>query len=104
MGSFSIWHWIIVLIFLPLAFLPTIIAIRKNHPYKIAIILINIFGGLFYGLGWLVALVWCFILPKIGDSISVGVADELDRLHQLKERGVLTQEEFDVKKKTILGV
>ena len=103
MGSFSIWHWIIVLILLPLPFLPTIIAIRKNHPYKIAIILINIFGGLLYGLGWLVALVWCFILPKNGGSISVGVADELDRLHQLKERGVLSQEEFDAKKKKILG-
>ena len=103
MGSFSIWHWIIVLIFLPLAFLPTIIAIHKNHPYKIAIILVNIFGGLLYGLGWLIALVWCFILPKNGGNISVGVADELSRLHQLKENGILTQEEFDAKKKTILG-
>ena len=103
MGSFSIWHLIIVLIFLSLAFLPTIIAIHKNHPYKIAIILINIFGGLLYGLGWFVALVWCFILPKNGDGILVGAADELDRLHQLKERGILTQEEFDAKKKTILG-
>lgn len=103
MGSFSIWHWIIVLIILPLALLPTIIAIRKNHPYKVAIILINIFGGLLYGLGWLIALVWCFVLPKNGVNMSVGVADELDRLHQLKERGVLTQEEFDCRKKTMLG-
>jgi hypothetical protein len=103
MGSFSIWHWIIVLIILPLAFLPTIIAIRKNHPYKVAIILINIFGGLLYGLGWLVALVWCFILPNRRDGISVGGAEELERLHQLKERGVLTQDEFDAKKKAILG-
>lgn len=103
MGYFSIWHWIIVLIILPLAFLPTIIAIRKNHPYKIAIILINIFGGFLYGLGWLVALVWCFILPQNRDSVSVGVADEIDRLHQLKEKGALTQEEFEAKKKAILG-
>lgn len=103
MGSFSIWHWIIVLIILPLAFLPTIIAIQKNHPYKVAIILINIFGGLLYGLGWIIALVWCFVPPKNAVNISAGVADELDRLHQLKERGVLTQEEFDRKKKSMLG-
>jgi hypothetical protein len=107
MGSLSIWHWIILIfvlvLILPLAFLPTIIAIRKNHPYKIAIILINIFGGLLYGIGWLVALVWCFILPKKVGSISGGVADELDLLHQLKEKGALTQEEFDTRKKRILG-
>lgn len=93
----------VIILLLPLALLPTIIAIRKKHPYKTAIILVNIFGGLLYGLGWLVALVWCFVLPKNGDNISVGMTDELDRLHQLKEKGALTQEEFDVKKKRILG-
>jgi len=60
----SIWQLLIVLVLLPLAFLPTIIALKKNHPHKIPIILVNIFGGLLYGLGWLVALVWCFIVPN----------------------------------------
>jgi sugar phosphate permease len=103
MGSFSIWHWLIVLIILPVAFLPTIIAIRKNHPYKVAIILLNIFGGLVYGLGWLAALIWCFILPKASNGPAVGVADELERLYQLKAKGILTQEEFDSKKKAMLA-
>lgn len=103
MGSFSIWHWLVVLIILPLAFLPTIIAIRKQHPHRIAIILLNVFGGLIYGLGWLAALVWCFILPKASGVPAVGVADELERLHQLKEKGILTQEEFDGKKKAMLN-
>jgi hypothetical protein len=103
MGSFSIWHWIIVLIILPLAFLPTIIAIRKNHPYKVAIILLNLFGGLVYGLGWFAALIWCFIVPKADSGPAVGVADELERLHQLKAKGILTQEEFDSKKKAMLA-
>ena len=102
MGSFSIWHWIIVLAIMPLAFLPTIIAIRKNHPYKVAIILLNIFGGLLYGLGWLIALIWCFILPKATSGPAVGVADELERLHQLKAKGILTQDEFDSKKNAML--
>jgi hypothetical protein len=102
MGASIIGTLIIFLIILPLMFLPTIIAIRKNHPYKTAIILTNIFGGLLFGIGWLVALVWCFVLPKNEDSSSVGVADEIRRLHQLKESGILTQKEFDAKKKTIL--
>ncbi len=41
----SLWQLLIVLIFLPLAFLPTIIAFKKNHPHKILIVLVNIFGG-----------------------------------------------------------
>ncbi len=102
MGSFSIWHWAIILILVPLAFLPTILAVKKNHPYKIPIILINILGGPFYGLGWLFALVWCFILPKNRAENSVSAAHEIDQLHQLKQKGVLTQEEFDYKKKAIL--
>jgi hypothetical protein len=95
-------HWVIVLLVLPLSFLPTIIAIRKNHPHKIAIILVNIFGGLLYGLGWIAAMIWCFILPKKETGISPSTASELERLHQLKEKGVLTQEEFDTRKRAIL--
>lgn len=61
--SISIWQILMALIMLPIYFLPTIIAIHKNHKYKIAIILINVLGGMFMGIGWLVALVWCFIEP-----------------------------------------
>lgn len=107
MTNVSIWHWIIILLFflfaLPFALLPTIIAIYKNHPYKIAIIIINIFGGFLFGFGWIISLIWCFVIPKNETAISLGVADEIDRLHQLKERGVLTQEEFDTQKKAMLG-
>lgn len=60
----SLWLLLIVLVILVLFFLPTVIAIKKNHPYKIAIILINIFGGLLWGTGWFIALVWCFIEPS----------------------------------------
>ena len=100
----SIWQLIIILlILLPLAFLPTIIALKKNHPHKIPIILINIFGGLLYGLGWLVALVWCFIVPNKNSSAPLNAAGEIEKLHALLEKGVLTQEEFDTKKRALLN-
>ncbi|RNL67262.1 superinfection immunity protein [Zhongshania marina] len=52
-----------VLICLAIFFLPTIIALFKKHPKKVGILLVNIVG-IFGGLGWLAALIWCFILPK----------------------------------------
>ena len=48
--------------------LPTMIALIKNHPQKVPIILLNIFGGLIGGIGWVGALVWCFIKPAGGDK------------------------------------
>lgn len=99
--GFSIVILLCVLVAAPVFFLPSIIALINKHPYKIPIILINIFGGLCFGVGWLVALVWCFIRPKEGSSLA-SVAYDLERLHQLKEKGVLTEEEFNTKKQGLL--
>lgn len=99
---------VLVIIFLPLAFLPTIIALSKNHPYKIPIVLINIFGGLLWGVGWLIALIWCFIVPEekvVSIAIlqnTANVADELDKLNSLKERGVISEDEFNTKKQELM--
>jgi hypothetical protein len=98
----SIWQLLIVMALIPLAFLPTIIAVAKNHPHKVAIILVNIFGGLLYGIGWLIALVWCFITPGQIHKTSINVSEELERFHSLKEKGVITQEEFDTRKQVLL--
>ncbi|MEZ9399012.1 superinfection immunity protein [Vibrio splendidus] len=38
--------------------LPTTIARRKNHPHKTAIATLNIVGSIFFGTGWLIALIW----------------------------------------------
>lgn len=93
---------IIMLLLLPLFFLPTILALKNNHPYKMPIIIINILGGLFWGIGWLVALVWCFITPD--ENSSIDATSELEKLHELKEKGIITQEEFDSKKKSLLNI
>lgn len=93
-----------LLIVLPLALLPTIIAVKKNHPYKIIIILINIFGGLLFGIGWIVALIWCFITPSKNVTKSAPIiSDELERLHSLKIKGALSESEFNEGKRKILS-
>jgi surface polysaccharide O-acyltransferase-like enzyme len=61
MGTFSIWHGLVVLllIMVPLYFLPGFIAFRRRHRNRVAILVINIFLGL-TGIGWVVALIWAF--------------------------------------------
>ncbi|WP_218581635.1 SHOCT domain-containing protein [Plesiomonas shigelloides] len=102
MSGISIFQLLLLIIFFPLAFLPSIIALKKNHPYKIPIILINIFGGLLWGTGWLIALIWCFIVPEKKIASITSFADELDKLNSLKERGVISEDEFNTKKKELM--
>ncbi|GFD67979.1 superinfection immunity protein [Alteromonas sp. KUL106] len=98
--------WLILLVLLPILFLPSIIAISKNHPHKIPIVLTNFVVSVFLGLGWFIALVWCFIVPSSNSSRcshnSFSSADEIRKLHELKEQGVITQEKFESKKATLL--
>ena len=100
MGGISIWGLIFIFVIIPIAFLPTIIAFRKSHKHKIPILLVNIFGGLVYGIGWLVALIWCF-WPS-DESVSESDLDKLTKLKELSEKGVITLEEFEEQKSRIL--
>tara|TARA_B100000745_G_scaffold266261_1_gene191574 strand:+ start:116 stop:271 length:156 start_codon:yes stop_codon:yes gene_type:complete len=50
-----------------------------------------------------VALVWCFILPNSRAGGQINTASEIEKLHALLEKGVLTQEEFDSKKRALLS-
>ena len=52
-GALMVW-WILGLIFY---FIPTIIAIKRDHPNKVAIILLNFLLG-WVGIGWIGALIW----------------------------------------------
>ena len=97
---FTLWFFVAVVIAIPLYLLPTIIALKNDHQYKVAIIIVNILGGWFL-LGWLVALVWCFVEPH--KAIAVSVTHEIEKLHDLKEKGVITAEEFEQRKKKLLA-
>lgn len=59
MGSFSVWHWLIVILFMfvPLFFLPSIVAFTRHHQNRFAICLVNLILGV-TGIGWVVAMVW----------------------------------------------
>lgn len=102
MTPFSIVICIVVfLVLLPLLFLPSIIAYKKQHKYFIPILIINLVGNFAYGIGWVIALVWCFIEPKTENG-STGSADEIGKLFELKEKGIISQAEFDRKKKALI--
>jgi len=105
-GFFSILMFILVAI---LYFLPTYIAVKKNHPNKIPIILINVFLGLFWGLGWFVALIWAIVGDGERQTImqpievkATSIADEIERLHKLKVNGVISEADFEAQKSAVL--
>lgn len=97
-----------LLLLIPLYLIPTIIAVTKGHRHKYAIIAVNVLGGLVYGIGWLVALVWSLVPPSLTAQpvvveASSSDADELEKLHRLMQSGALTEEEYNAKKKVILS-
>ena len=95
---------ILVLLAVSLYLLPTIIAVNNEHLYKVPVILVNVLGGLMAGLGWIIALVWCFIEPHQATGAANGsIADELEKLNKLRKKGILTQQEFDSKKHKLLN-
>ena len=120
----------VVVFYLVLAIIyaiPTIVAFRRNHPNRWIIAVINmVFGGTI--IGWGVALVWAlravhrpgsagdggesglniFVNDtkkvQIVDSLSTSATHELERLHDLLTRGVISQAEFDRLKAKLIGV
>ena len=61
-GSHSFLPMVIFgILLLALYLTPTVIAVKMRHPHKVAVILTNLLGGAFFGLGWVVALIWCFV-------------------------------------------
>ncbi|TVQ30140.1 MAG: superinfection immunity protein [Wenzhouxiangella sp.] len=88
-----------LLMFLSIYALPSIIALVRRHPKRWPIVAVNLIGGLFAGIGWVAAMVWCFV--DVGSGASSPV-DELERLERLMERGSLTRDEFERQKQLLL--
>lgn len=83
-----------------LAFIPANIAKNKGRSF-----------GLWWFYGWMlfiVALIHSLMLPDPYAAPVVrtqtGTADELKKYKDLLDKGVITQEEFDAKKKQLLGL
>ena len=102
---------IIFLLTIAIYFVPAIVAHYREHHNFGGILLLNIFAG-WTLIGWVCALVWAGSNPpevKTSSNSSQPVAedksdiaDQIKRLHNLKEEGILTQEEFNIKKKALL--
>lgn len=101
----SIGGLIIVLsFFLAIYFLPTIVASNRSHASTGAIFVLNLLLG-WTLLGWVAALVWSFANPVrvvVNDQAQRSAAFEIQRLADLKERGLLTEDEFTRKKEELL--
>jgi hypothetical protein len=99
MGGISIWA-IITLILLPLFLLPSIIAFKKNHKHKIPIMLLNIFGGMVFGIGWIPSMIWCFWPQKT--VLSSSDIEKLEKLKELSISGTITPDEYEQQKARIM--
>ena len=87
---------------LALYFIPSIIAYVRNHKYRIPIFVLNLLAGVTV-IGWIAAFIWAFIDSKpVFNFGKPTLAQELKELSELVEKGILTQEEFEIKKKQLL--
>jgi len=112
------------LIGLAIHFIPTIIAVGKEHPSKGAIFAVNLFLG-WTLLGWVGALIWALSSPAkvqrvVEEDIFINdyqnraysqspsdfysVSDEIKKLGDLKNDGLLTDAEFRNKKQQLLNL
>ena len=60
-GAFLLFLFVFVGLFL--YFFPTLIAVQNDHPYKAAVIVLNLLLGWTF-LGWVAALVWSLVNPN----------------------------------------
>ncbi|MCO5278017.1 MAG: superinfection immunity protein [Saprospiraceae bacterium] len=112
---------IIIAISFAVYFLPSIVG--RNKENSASIILLNLFLGWTF-VGWVVALVWATskddntkhyllkiqaeqrdTLHKISDkntNISISVSDEIRKLNDLKNQGLISEEEFEQLRKKLL--
>ena len=88
--------------------LPALIAAHRQHKSKIAIFALNLLLGWSF-LGWALALIWSLTAPKseapvvVNQAAPASAADELGKLAELRDKGVLTDEEFEARKKALLS-
>jgi hypothetical protein len=92
-------------------FIPVIIAGFRDHSNQSAIFFLNLFTGWTF-IGWVACFVWAFTNQEkptthIHNSSAPvsknSTVDELERLAALKEKGLLTEDEFYKEKQKILN-
>lgn len=90
-----------------LYFLPSVIAAKRDNTRMDAIFILNILLG-WTIVGWIAAFIWAFFdmdarpISDVQKPTMLNIADELKKLSELKNEGVLTSDEFDRKKQQLL--
>lgn len=87
-----------------LYFLPLIVASIRQHPSAVAISALNLLAG-WTLIGWVVALVWSLNAVTSNSAPAAGrtnSAADLYRLSELREKGLITQEEFEREKAKVI--
>jgi len=87
----------ILFVSLVVYFLPTIVAIIRKNNSSLAIFVLNFFLGWSF-VAWVIALVWAF-----GGNSSVNLENKLRNLYNLRQKGLITKEEFERKKEELLN-
>jgi protein-S-isoprenylcysteine O-methyltransferase Ste14 len=90
-------------LFFALYMFPSKVARKKSHEQTTAIVWINAILGCTIVL-WIAMLIWANSSSKKSDSNQISLTDELNEIQKLKEQGLITEEEFEEKKKQILGI
>lgn len=80
-------------------FLPSIVAKIRKHHKKNAIYVVNTVAG-FTAIGWVAALIWAFVDKQ---PTARSTADEISKLAQLRDKNVITNDEFEAKKAALLS-
>ncbi|WP_294243947.1 superinfection immunity protein [uncultured Chryseobacterium sp.] len=103
--SLSWQHIVILVMCLPLYFIPTFIAFIRKKPNPGVIFALNLLLGWTF-IGWIGALVWALLNEKDNQQITslntTSNIDQLVTLKQLYDQGVITKEEFEAQKNKLL--
>lgn len=90
-----------------LYFLPYLIARKKEHRQTRAIYILTIFTG-WTIIAWIIALVWAHTIPTektyIHQDIAQSNASEILKYKELYDSGIITEKEYEAKKKQLLDL
>lgn len=97
---------IIILLLFPIYMYPTKVARKTDHDQTTAITWLNFFFAETL-IMWIILLIWANSGKKQVPQVVVkedSLTDKLQEIQKLKEQGLLTEEEFETKKKQILNM